>query len=498
MGHDGAAGRQARTQMLAAAIDQARARGAGALAPHQGRRSFDGAAIGRLTAGWLGSVEDLNQTLRGQLDRLRARSRDLAKNNELASRFFHLVVTNIVGASGFMYQAKAVDPDGTPDKAANDAIEWYVWNWMKRCDIAGRLRFVDQLRVQVRTLARDGELIWVVREDAKGVRLRMMDPAALDATLNVARTASGTRIVMGVELDDDGQRVAYWFRRLHSPLHDRIVARDVIHAFIQAEPDQVRGVPWLHPVMRRMHDLNGYREAAVIAARVGAAKMGVWTTPDGAPPPGAEPEGDGRSAVTDAEPGHFDYAPDGYKLEAWDPTYPHDQFDAFCKEAIRGISAGVNVSYHALGSDLSSINFSSIRAGELADRDHWMALQDWLVNAALDPIIERVLRHGLLRQQIRLPSGQALPDAKLDNFLAHEWQPRRWQWVDPLKDMNAAIAGINAGLDSPQAVAARAGRDIEDVLDDIQRFQQMCRDRGISLGGLEFAPDGGEPAPGRE
>lgn len=492
-----AARSQARTDMLAAAIDAARARGAAAAAPRQARRSFEAAAIGRLTAGWQGSLHSLNDDLRGQLDRIRARSRDLAKNNELAARFFNLVVNNVVGPQGFIYQAKAMDPNGEPDKAANDALEWYVWNWMKRCDVAERLRFVDQLRVQLRTLARDGELVWVIYEDAAGVRLRMMDPAALDSGLNVSRTAAGTRIVMGVELDGVGRPVNYYFRRRNDPLHEIVPARDVVHVFIQTEPEQVRGVPWLHAVMRRMHDLNGYREAAVIAARVGAAKMGVWTTPDGGPPPGSISEGSG-TAVTDAEPGHFDFAPEGYQLEAWDPTYPHDQFDSFCKEAIRGIASGVNVSYHSLASDLSSINFTSIRAGELQDRDAWMVLQDFLINAALDPIIERVIRHGITSGQVRLPNGRALPVAKLDKFQAHEWQPRRWAWVDPLKDMNAAIAGINAGLDSPQAVAARAGRDVEDVLDDIQRFQQMCRDRGITLGGLQFAPDGRDPPPGEE
>lgn len=496
MGRDTAAGTQARTAALAAAIDHARAQGAQAAMPRQARRSFDAAAIGRLTEGWLGSLQSLNDDLRGQLDRVRARSRDMAKNNELAARFFNLIVHNVVGPSGFVYQAKAMDPNGKPDKAANDALEWYVWNWMKRCDVAERLRFVDQLRVQVRTLARDGELIWVIHETADGVRLQMMDPATLDHTINVDRTPSGTRIVMGVEMDGSGRRLFYHFRRRHDPLVERIPARDVIHAFIQTEPDQVRGVPWLHAVMRRMHDLNGYREAAVIAARVGAAKMGVWTTPDGGPPPGADRAG--GVSVTDAEPGHFDYAPDGYQLQAWDPTYPHDQFDSFCKEAIRGIASGVNVSYHSLGSDLSSINFTSIRAGALEDRDYWMVLQDWLVNVALDPIAERVIRHGLAHGKILFPSGHPLPLAKLEKFQAHEWQPRRWQWVDPLKDMNAAIAAINAGLDSPQAIAARAGRDVEDVLDDIQRFQEMCRDRGITLGGLQFAPDSRDPPPGEE
>ena len=54
-----------------------------------------------------------------------------------------------------------------------------------------------------------------------------------------------------------------------------------------------------------------------------------------------------------------------------------------------------------------------------------------------------------------------LPLAKRDKFGKHLWQGRRWEWVDPLRDIEADIAAIGAELQSPQRMAAKLGRAIE-------------------------------------
>ena len=54
--------------------------------------------------------------------------------------------------------------------------------------------------------------------------------------------------------------------------HDRIPA-ERIHLYVPEDPDQSRGWPWAHTAIRRMGMLGGYEEAALVAARAGAAKM---------------------------------------------------------------------------------------------------------------------------------------------------------------------------------------------------------------------------------
>lgn len=465
-------------------------------AGNHGRRQFDAAVLDRLTSSWARGTAAIDQELRGQLDRLRDRSRDLAKNNEYAKKFLRMVRNNVAGPEGFALQARAVGANGKLDTADNQAIERAFWRWQRpsNCDVTGRRSFADLTRAVVTALARDGEFLIREVRDPRGAgefgyQLQLLDVARLDTTYNRAATQGVNAIRMGVEVDSVGRPVYYHI--LTSPPgvfdrqpreRERVPAGEIIHQFIPLEEEDSRGTPWMHAAMRRLNDLGGYREAAVIAARVGAAKMGIWETPDGEPPPndGEQPGAPG-SYVTDATPGHFDFAPPGYKLHTYDPAYPHEQFDAFNKATLRGIASALGVAYNGLANDLEGVNFSSIRSGVLEERDEWMVIQNWLTTAFLVRVYEGFLDMALLRSAIRLPSGTPLPATKREKFLEHYWQGRRWQWVDPKKDIEAAGLALDRRLTSPQQIAAQTGRDIEEVLDDWVAFEEMCAARGIRV-----------------
>lgn len=490
---------------LAAAIERTVAeRRSAAAVPRRAARRFDGAVVDRLTASWLGTAQAIDQELRGQLDLLRRRSRDLFKNNEYCAKFARQVRNNVVGPEGFTLQARIYDPSGKPDSLANNAIERAWWRWMRpgNCELTGKRSFIDVCRNIVTTIARDGECL--VREvrgagfGEHGYQLQVVDIDRLDTSYNVEGAQGRNPIVMGVELDSFRRPVAYHVFESHpnagvgsSRRRERWPAEGVFHLFLPLEDEQTRGAPWVHAAMRRLNDLNGYREAAVIAARIGACKGGFYVSQDGLPPPN-DGEDDEGNFITEAAPGEFGVLPHGYDFKAYDPTYPHDQFDAFCKAALRGIASAIGSSYHTLANDLEGVNFSSIRAGVLEERDEWMAIQNWLTGVFLVPVFERWLAMALTLEKIRLPNGAALPIAKIEKFREHAWQGRRWQWVDPLKDINAAVVAINNGLASPQQIAAQAGRDVEDVLDDIAAFHELAKAKGLTLPG-GMAPMAPEP-----
>jgi capsid protein len=72
---------------------------------------------------------------------------------------------------------------------------------------------------------------------------------------------------------------------------------------------------------------------------------------------------------------------------------------------------------------------------------------------------------------------------------AVKFSPRGWAWVDPLKDMQAAIAGIQTGLTSRQAVLAEGGPDeVEDIFDQLAHEQDLAEERGISIEAKPAAP----------
>jgi capsid protein len=108
-------------------------------------------------------------------------------------------------------------------------------------------------------------------------------------------------------------------------------------------------------------------------------------------------------------------------------------------------------------------------------------VQGWFIGRILSPLYREWLRMALAMGAIAMENGSTLPATKYDKFAAHTWQGRRWPWVDPEKDINAAILAIGARLDSPQRIAAQQGRDIEDVLDDIAAFETMAAAKNVSL-----------------
>ena len=146
---------------------------------------------------------------------------------------------------------------------------------------------------------------------------------------------------------------------------------------------------------------------------------------------------------------------------------------------MRGIAAGLGVSYHGLSNDLTAVSYSSIRSGTLEERDQWRVLQDWFAAAVLEPLYQEWLRMALLSGTIKMPNGSALPAGKLDKFRPHTWQPRTWEWVDPESDANAIVTKLTHGLTTLTAEVAKTGLDLEDMLQDRQRERELFAQYGI-------------------
>jgi lambda family phage portal protein len=462
------------------------------------KKAIEANEVGRLTASWAAANLSADEEMRRAIERTRARSRDLAYNNEYAKKYLQMVGTHVVGPVGFNLQALAMER-GLPDRLAREAIELAFWRWAQRgvCEVTGRMSFAEVQRMLVESCARDGEALVIRRrgaDNAWGYAMRILEIDRLPVTKNDT-LKNGNKIVMGIELNEDGRAVAYWLNlgeldsQFGAPAtYTRVAAEEVLHLYRPSRPEQHRGLPWMHPVMTGLKMLAGYEEAAITAARVGAAKMGFFTSPDGSPSAIADDQVAGEF-YTDAEPGAFSVLPDGYKFESWDPDYPHQGYKDFVQARIRSIASGLGIAYHTLANDLSDVNFSSARAGTLEERDNWQVQQNWFADAFLVPVFQDWIEESLKRGAITLPTGNALPISKMDKFAEHHWQGRRWQWVDPKKDLEAARLAIKTGISSPQMIAAQNGVDIEDSLAQIAAFEARVAEIGVTMIDYELTKD---------
>jgi capsid protein len=73
-----------------------------------------------------------------------------------------------------------------------------------------------------------------------------------------------------------------------------------------------------------------------------------------------------------------------------------------------------------------------------------------------------------------------VPLREYDRFRARsEFRGRAWQWVDPQKEMTAAVLGLKNGILSLQDVAANYGKDVEELLAQIQRDKSLMEQFGV-------------------
>ena len=460
------------------------------------RRSFKAAQSGRLFSDFIASSRSADSEIKAALQQIRYRCRDLARNDEYARRFLSLIKTNVVGDRGISAQVKAKNADGSFDAPGTAIIEnaFRAWGRKGICTVDGRFSWKDAQRFAAEALARDGELL--VRmvnypQNNFGFAIEFLEVDLLDENHNET-LQNGNKIRMGVEIDRFHRPVAYHLLTAHpgdneytsslATRRTRISADKILHIFLPERAQQTRGVPWMSAAVAPLKQLNGMREAILINERISASKMGFFTTPSGDDFVGDDVENT-YTPIIEAEPGTFHQLGPGVDFKSFDPTSNANTFADFERAILRGIASALGVSYASISNDLTQTSYSSIRQGALEDRDFYKVLHDFMIEHFVQPIFRAWLMAAM-------ESGSVpIPPTRFDKFADNvEYRGRGFAWVDPQREMNAAVIGLNSGILSMQDVANQYGRDITDVMDQIVLEKQMASERGIDLA---FQPFGG-------
>lgn len=489
-----------------------------------GKRSFQAATINKQTSSFLSADVSLNALLESQLPIMRARSRFLSRNTAPGRRFLSLLKNNVVGPSGFRLHMQAGEYQGQKwvlDTIANQTITagFLDWGQAEHCDAAGQSSFIDQCRLVAETLGRDGEYlvkeIIGTKDTPYRYQLQVLAVDRLDTNFN-GIWENGNTVRMGVEVNGAGKPVAYHVLVRNpndrggagavGPLYrERIASGEIIHGFVKIDPEQVRGVPWAHAIMQGQNMLHIFEESAVTSAAVGASNMGFLIPPTPGDPafPGlgdgaqlGDDLGDGIDAqgdiVREAVPGAMDILPPGWDLKQFNPAYPHAAFDPFVQSRKRDMASGLDVAHHNLSGDMSGVNYSSARIAELSERDNWRTIQNYLIGAFVMRVAKRWLELSLLAGALVMPDGNPLPITKLDKFRSGlQFKGRGWEWVDPLKEGQAAKLAVDEGFGTRTQVVSSKGGDFEDNVIELAREEDLLQAHNVKLGSKTDAASAG-------
>jgi lambda family phage portal protein len=455
------------------------------------RNAFSGAVMNRLVLDWLATTKSPDQEIKGDLRRLRARARELARNNSLIKRYLRLLVANVLGHAGIKLQALVKTPQGDLDIATNSELE-RAWRLFAEgpvtIDEKYNLRQLEDLLL--RTVATDGEVfvrIWRGSDvNSFGLAFQPIDADMVDERFNRSRGDGLNEIRLGVEVNKVGRPAAYhvWNRpgtvaAVSPRSRERVPADDILHLYHADRVNQTRGVTSFHSIMLPAHMLEGYEESEAVASRVASAKMGflVRTNPEAGasvPVPGGDDD-DSAPFSMQAAPGTIEELDEGVDFKPWDPVHPTGQFSAFVNQMVRKIASGLSVFANVLGNDASGVNYSSFRSFALIERDDWRHLQTSFIEIWRRPIYSEWIKLAILMVAVKLPT------ANPNDYSNVRHRARGWPWIDPQKEAAGAVLALENQLASRTSILAEKGIDFEDVLHEIEAETKLAASLGITL-----------------
>jgi lambda family phage portal protein len=459
-----------------------------------GTNAFRGATPGRLSMDRLGSASHPNSEVRYSLRELRARARDLVRNNPYAAGIVSAFADNIIGWEGIRLRPRVTLPNGDQARTVNWEIErgWKEWD-AEYATVDGVESWVEHTRLAVKSWVTDGEIFERRRrgwDNPHGFAVELIDPDLLDEDFN-QQLPGGREIVMGIEMDAHGRRLAYHFWKHHPDEmgrreRQRIDASEITHLFSRYRTGQARGYSMFAPVLTTIEMIDGLTEAELVASRYHASKMGFITSNT----PEAVNAYATRLALQNQQgreseprrvrigPGIVEELIPGQSFESFDPQHPNDAFEAFLKVMHMGVARAFGLSYLTLTGDVGEANYSSMRAGLLPERDNWKVLQELVSRRLHRPVYRDWLGMALLSGALDLPSPVA------SQYQAHEWRGRRWQWVDPSNDLEAFEREVRLGINSRQRGAAERGLDFETLIDETADDLDYAGQAGVDVAGM--------------
>ncbi len=488
-------------------------------------RGFNAAQITKSLADWFASASSADAEIRSSLRRLIDRSRDLERNNDYMRGFLIACERNIVGSvrddlrmdcGEWVSQGRDKSPMWAKDRSAGRMIEdaWREWGKKGTCTVCGRYSWRQVKRLAVRATPRDGTFLLrkVYGASARNrfnFALQVWEVDHLDLD-RFGTVQGGNEVRFGIEQTDDGRVVAYWVRARHpgdfsgrgETSSVRVAAAEFYHLFIAERAEQSIGIPWVVSAITRLRQLGAFEEAATIAARVGASQGGFLEKQSGQGSPAAAWSGEvdsGGKGVIDASPLSFQELPEGWKMSQFTPNYPNIETAEFRKAMLRGIGTSLGQSYTTLGNDLESVSFASSRVGLFEEREGWKILQVFFAEELWEPVFSDFLLASITSGAIPLPAG------KLAKFDRPVFKQRRWPFVDPAREVQAAKDSIALRLSSRRAFIEEQGGDVEDVFHDNLDDETLAADIGLSLVPPDPQPEAfgdlslvGDTAPGED
>ena len=433
------------------------------------------------------------QTAQGAVA-IRNQARHLEQNHDIARGILRTLVNNIVGPKGIGVEPQPRTVDGRIHQEYAKALLDAWRDWERHPEVTQQFHWARVQRLLCKTWLRDGEaftqqLIGPVPLLNHGTRvpfsIEIFEPDMVPYSLNDPRRG----IRQGIELSEWGRPRAYFVHKHHptdgvilatSADIKRVPADRILHITIADRIGQIRGVSEFASVITRLEDIKDYEESERVAAKI-AARLTAYIkrgNPEQLDPETLPRDSEGNILPREInmEAGTIiDTLGIGEEIGLIDSKRPNPNLVTFRQGQLKALAAGVGASYSSIARDYNG-NFSAQRQELIEQWVHYATLTDEFTGNIVRPVWEAFVRAAHLSGVVPIPADVDPADA--DNAL---FVGQSMPWIDPLKEANAWTKLVRAGFASEVEVMRKRGVNPQDVLDQMEKYRNDARDRGLIL-----------------
>ena len=496
-------------------------------------------------AGWVWRGGDADRDIGWNVQILRERSRDAFMGIPLASAAIETLDTNVIGEG--LYPAPNIDgealglsEDATAalNKEIADKFNWWA-NDPRECDFEAKHSFYTLQHVGFQSLLLSGDcpvLFPLVPRPSTlfELRLRILEadrirnPILFPSWIPTVDTTTGASIFNGVELDKDGQLVAYHISEIHplaspmmqtvsptktfrvEPFGSKSGRRNMVLLMRPERPEQRRGVPILSVCLELLKQMGRYVDSTVVGAVI-QSYFTAFVTSEFPDPTIFD------SLLTDAQkaeimnfnpynvqlgPGIVNFMRPGHSVNFANPTMPQATFGDFTMAVAKFIGAALGIPYEVLLKQFNA-SYSASRAALL---DFWRRVRKWralMIDQLCQPVYEEWLADAVALGRIEnFPGGFDDPLIR-KAMLRCIWTGASAGSLDPQKEVIAADLKVKCGFSTIERESAELNgsnyRDnVRQQAVELEQFKEsdliFPPYRPTQITGLVGAPET-EPAP---
>lgn len=507
---------------------------------------FEGASrISQQLAMWTAPIRSADAELLPEKDTIDGRTMDLQRNDGYIHGAIQHQKDSIVGAFyrlNLQPNYKYLGLDETWASEFQEAVEntFTLAAESPECwfDASGKLTFSEMVRLALGVSMVAGENLataeWireVQRPFKTAIQLvdpvRLGNPPGLSAFdgwrkgVKVSRYGEALKFAIRKSLPGDTWMMADQYQYAIVDARKPWGRKQVLHHFEPYRIDQSRGVSEMVSILKQTKMVGKYQDVVLANAVLNATYAAVLESDL---PPADAFEAIGATndpmnawaanylaAVAAYQKGGRNIHIDGVKIPA---LYPGTKFKLqnagqpggvgtnFEESLLRHLAAGFGMSYEEFAHDFTKTNYSSARAamGETWKRQQGKkkATADRFANDILLLWFEEQFNAGAFKDVLPRNAPNFYEGLNKEAYTCCKWIGAPRGQIDELKETNAAIARIAAGISTYEKECARFGDDFREVFQQRMREQKMIAEMGLTLNLAGAGKPGGDQKSGKQ